>query len=41
MIMESFDLDQRVFVCVHGNDIEWYCDDCEELVEQYVKENEQ
>lgn len=37
--MEVLDMNERVFVCVHGNDIEWYCDDCEELVEQYLLED--
>lgn len=39
--MEMIDVNERVFVCVHGNDIEWHCEDCEALVEQYVTGGEQ
>jgi hypothetical protein len=36
--METIDMFEQVFICIHGNDVEWYCDDCDALVEQYLLE---
>ena len=30
-----------VFVCIHGNDLEWICDDCDALVDQYVNDSKE
>jgi len=33
-------INDPVFVCIHGNDLEWICDDCDALVEQYIQDEE-
>lgn len=32
---------EPVFVCIHGNDLEWICDDCDALVDQYLNDSKE